>query len=62
MIITTTALILVQSIIVTWIMVIAPEPCPQEYLTLGSNVTEYCELTPAGVGNQWSFKEECLLF
>ena len=57
MIITTTALILVQSIIVTWIMVTAPEPCPQEYLNLGGDVIEYCELTPAGLGNQWSLKE-----
>ena len=58
MIITTTALILVQSIIVTWIMVTAPEPCPQEYLNLGGDVIEYCELTPTGLGRQWSLKEE----
>ena len=58
MIITTTALILVQSIIVTWIMVTAPEPCPQEYLNLGGDVIEYCELTPVGLGRQWSLKEE----
>ena len=58
MIITTTALILVQSIIVTWIMVTAPEPCPQEYLNLGGDVTEYCELTSAGLGRQGSLKEE----
>ena len=58
MIITTTALILVQSIIVTWIMVTAPEPCPQEYLNLGGDVIEYCELTPSGLGRQWSLKEE----
>ena len=57
MIITTTALILVQSIIVTWIMMTTPEPCPQEYLNLGGDVIEYCELTPAGLGNQWSLKE-----
>ena len=58
MIITTTALILVQSIIVTWIMVTAPTPCPQEYLDLGGDVIEYCELTPSGLGRQWSLKEE----
>ena len=59
MIITTTALILVQTIIVTWILVTAPEPCPQEYLDLGGDdVTEYCELTSAGLGRQWSLKEE----
>ena len=58
MIITTTTMILVQTIIVTWIMVTAPTPCPQEYLTLGGDVTEYCELTPTGLGRQWSLKEE----
>ena len=58
MIITTTALILVQTIIVTWILVTAPEPCPQEYLDLGGEVTEYCELIPSGSGRQWSLKED----
>jgi len=57
MIITTTALILVQTIIVTWILVTAPEPCPQEYLDLGGDVIEYCELIPSGSGRQWSLKE-----
>ena len=57
MIITTTTMILVQTIIVTWIMITAPTPCPQEYLTLGGDVTEYCELTPTGLGRQWSLKE-----
>jgi len=32
MIITTTTIMLVQAIVVTWIMVTAPTPCPQEYL------------------------------
>ena len=58
MIITTTALILVQSIIVTWIMVTAPTPCPQEYLELGGDVIEYCELAPSGLGRQWFLKEQ----
>ena len=57
MIITTTTIMLVQAIIVTWIMVTASTPCPQEYLDLGGDVIEYCELTPSGLGNQWSLKE-----
>ena len=58
MIITTTTMMLVQAIIVTWIMMTAPEPCPQEYLKLDwAGLHEYCELTPAGLGNQWSLKE-----
>jgi hypothetical protein len=57
MIITTSTMMLVQAIIVTWIMMTTPEPCPQEYLNLGGDVIEYCELTPAGLGNQWSLKE-----
>ena len=57
MIITTTTILFVQAIIVTWIMVTAPIPCPQEYLDLGGDVIEYCELIPAGSGRQWSLKE-----
>ena len=57
MIITTTTMMLVQAIIVTWIMVTAPTPCPQEYLDLGGDVIEYCEFTPSGLGRQWSLKE-----
>jgi len=58
MIITTTStIILIQAIIVTWIMVTAPTPCPQEYLELGGDVIEYCELTSSGSGRQWSLKE-----
>ena len=53
MIITTTTLFLVQSIIVTWIILTNPEPCPKEYV---GNI-EYCEITPAGLGSQWSLKE-----
>ena len=56
MIITTTTMLLVQAIIVTWIMVTAPTLCPQEYLDLGGDVIEYCELTPSGSGRQWSLK------
>ena len=57
MIITTTAMLIVQSIIVTWIAVTAPEPCPKKYLDMGGDVTQYCELTSAGLGRQWSLKE-----
>jgi hypothetical protein len=56
MIITTTTMFVVQVIIVTWIAVTAPEPCPQKYIK-SSNVNEYCEITPAGLGWQWSLKE-----
>ena len=57
MIITTTAMLIVQSIILTWIIVTNPEPCPQEYLDMGGDVTQYCEITSAGLGTQWSLKE-----
>ena len=58
MIITTTTVMLVQAIIVTWIMVTAPTPCPREYLDLDwAELQEYCEITPAGSGRQWSLKE-----
>ena len=57
MIITTTTMMLVQAIIVTWIMVTASTPCPQEYLDLGGDVIKYCELIPHGSGRQWSLKE-----
>jgi hypothetical protein len=57
MIITTTALFLVQVVIVTWIAVTAPEPCPQKYLDMSGDVTQYCEITSAGLGVQWSLKE-----
>jgi hypothetical protein len=60
MIITTTAMLVVQSIILTWIIITSPEPCPQEYV---GNV-EYCELTYVGYNphaawprTQWSLKE-----
>ncbi|MBT4698035.1 hypothetical protein HOB76_07170 [Candidatus Woesearchaeota archaeon] len=57
MIITTTAMFLVQSIILTWIIATNPEPCPKEYLG-SSNVSNYCEITSAGLGYQWSLKED----
>ena len=49
-------MMLVQVIIVTW-MVTAPTPCPQEYLDMGGDATQYCEITSAGLGVQWSLKD-----
>ena len=57
MIITTTAMFLFQTIVVTWIVVTNPEPCPKEYLDLGGDVIKYCEVTSAGLGKTWSLKE-----
>ena len=57
MIVTTTVMLIVQTIIVTWIIVTNPEPCPKEYIDLGGDVTKYCEITPAGLGYTWSLKE-----
>jgi len=50
MIITTTAMFLVQSIILTWIIATNPEPCPKEYV----GQTEYCELTYVGFSGAYS--------
>ena len=57
MIITTTAMFLFQTIVVTWIVVTNPEPCPKEYLDMGGDVIKYCEVTSAGLGKTWSLKE-----
>jgi len=57
MMITTTAMFLFQTIVVTWILVTNPEPCPKEYIDLGGDVTKYCEVTSAGLGKTWSLKE-----
>jgi len=57
MIITTTAMFLFQTIVVTWIVVTNPEPCPKKYLDLGGDVIKYCEVTSAGLGKTWSLKE-----
>jgi len=50
MIITTTAMFLVQSIILTWIIATNPEPCPIEYV----GQTEYCELTHVGYSGSYN--------
>ena len=57
MIITTTVMFVFQVIIVTWIVVTNPEPCPKEYIKSGGDVTKYCEMTSAGLGYTWSLKE-----
>ena len=57
MIITTTVMLIVQTIVVTWIIVTNPEPCPKEYIDLGGDVTKYCEITSAGLGYSRSLKE-----
>jgi hypothetical protein len=57
MMVTTTVMFAVQVVIVTWIVITNPEPCPKEYLDLGGDVTKYCEITPAGFGYTWSLKE-----
>jgi len=61
MIITTTTMFLIQSIILTWIILTNPEPCPKEYV----GNTEYCEITYIGFSGsynnqkaQWSLKED----
>ena len=58
MIITTTVMLIFQTIAVTWIILTVPEPCPKKYLDMGGDVIKYCEVTPAGLGKQWSLKEE----
>ena len=57
MIITTTAMFILQVIAVTWIVITNPEPCPKEYIKSGGDVTKYCEMTSAGLGYTWSLKE-----
>ena len=57
MIITTTVMFLFQTIVVTWIVVTNPEPCPKKYLDMGGEVTKYCEVPSAGLGKTWSLTE-----
>ena len=57
MIITTTTMMLVQAIIVTWIMVTAPEPCPQEYMKC-TQLVKVCKLQWLPHGrSQWVLRE-----
>jgi len=58
MIISTTVMFAVQAVVVTWIVVTNPEPCPKKYLDMGGDVIKYCEITSAGLGKTWSLKED----
>ena len=64
MIITTTTMIIVQVIALTWIVFTNPEPCPNKYMTLEENggelqnfgdIHEYCEIDNNG---RFILKEE----
>lgn len=55
--ITTATMFIVQFIIVSWIVITEPEPCPKKYIDLGGDVINYCEITSAGLGYTWSLKE-----
>ena len=57
MMVTVTTMFIVQVIIVSWIAITNPEPCPKEYLDMGGDVTDYCGITSAGLGSQWSLIE-----
>ena len=49
MIITTTTLIIVQALIVSWLVFTRPEPCPREYRTTRTHLLfEKCELDYGG--------------
>ena len=56
--ITTLNLAIIGLSIVGWIVVTNPEPCPKKYLDMGGDVIKYCEITSAGLGYQWSLKED----
>ena len=58
MIISTTVMFAVQVVVVTWIVITNPEPCPKKYLDMGGDVIKYCEITSAGLGKTWSLKED----
>ena len=49
MIITTTTVIIVQALIVSWLVFTRPEPCPREYRTTRIHLLfEMCELDYGG--------------
>ena len=49
MIITTTTLIIIQALIVSWFVFTRPEPCPREYRTTRTHLLfEKCELDYGG--------------
>ena len=56
--VTTTVMFVFQVIVITWIIVTNPEPCPKKYMDMGGDVIIYCEVTSAGLGHTWSLKKE----
>ena len=57
MIITTSTIIIVQAIVVSWIVFTSPEPCPRKYrvtqehggvLAIPADIHRYCELDYGG--------------
>ena len=56
--VTTTVMFVFQVIVITWIIVTNPEPCPKKYMDMGGDVIKYCEVTSAGLGRTWSLKKE----
>lgn len=51
-------MLLFQVVVVTWIAVTAPEPCPKKYIDMGGDVIKYCEMTPVGVDHyMWALKK-----
>ena len=56
--VSTTVMFVFQVIVITWIIVTNPEPCPKKYMDMGGDVIIYCEVTPAGLGYTWSLKKE----
>jgi len=58
MIISTTVMFAIQVVVVTWIVITNPEPCPKKYMDMGGDVIKYCEVTSARLGRTWSLKED----
>tara|TARA_B100001559_G_C16486192_1_gene616166 strand:+ start:1055 stop:1285 length:231 start_codon:yes stop_codon:yes gene_type:complete len=66
--ITTTTLFLVQVVIVSWIVITAPEDCPKKYMKLiedggelqhHGQIHDYCKTSPLPYGKYyWVLKEE----
>ena len=64
MIITTATMLIAQALILSWIFVTNPEPCPRKYrvtqekggvLVQPSDIYQYCELD---YGAKWVLKDE----
>ena len=64
MIITTATMLIAQALILSWIFVTNPEPCPRKYrvtqeeggnLAQPSDIYKYCELD---YGGKWVLKDE----